>query len=209
MRRAGADVLTTGDQRIVNAMSEGPDSRLEEHNVALFIRLSFFPSAYLVSAVSRLVSDFCQIGLRDLDISARFHMAAHELAENITKYSTTSRVSLEVELAEKDGRHTLSVRTRNRTSPERLAEVEKRLCELKSTKDPSALYDRMIEESAPLEGVSGLGLARIRAEGGLDFDYTIEGDELTLIVTAPVPEPPSFEAPELPPLAAPRPPGNF
>ena len=71
------------------------------------------------------------------------------------------------------------------------------------------LYDRMIEESAPLEGVSGLGLARIRAEGGLDFDYTIEGDELTLIVTAPVPEPPSFGAPELAPLDAPRTAGKF
>src|SRR5690606_13514671 len=96
------------------------------------------------------------------------------------------------------------VRTRNRTSPERLAEVEKRLRELKTTKDPSALYDRMIEESAPLEGVSGLGLARIRAEGGLDFDYTIDGDELTLIVTAPVPTPPPPGVPEQAPLAATR-----
>jgi hypothetical protein len=188
-------------------MSQAPESRAGENNVSLFIRLSFFPSAYLVSAVSRLVSDFCQIGLRDVDISARFHMAAHELAENITKYSTTSRVSLEVELAEKDGLHTLSVRTRNRTSPERLAEMEKRLGELKATKDPAALYDRIIEESAPLEGVSGLGLARIRAEGGLDFDYTIHGDELTLIVTAPVPRPPQLGSTEPSAPRASQPPG--
>jgi hypothetical protein len=189
-------------------MNEAPESRAGENNVSLFIRLSFFPSAYLVSAVSRLVSDFCQIGLRDVDISARFHMAAHELAENITKYSTTSRVSLEVELAEKDGLHTLSVRTRNRTSPERLAEMEKRLGELKATKDPAALYDRIIEESAPLEGVSGLGLARIRAEGGLDFDYTIHGDELTLIVTAPVPRPPQLGSTEPSAPRASQPPGT-
>jgi hypothetical protein len=192
----------------VESMTEAPDSRAVDNNVSLFIRLSFFPSAYLVSAVSRLVSDFCQIGLRDVDISARFHMAAHELAENITKYSTTSRVSLEVELAEKDGLHTLSVRTRNRTSPERLAEMEKRLGELKATKDPAALYDRIIEESAPLEGVSGLGLARIRAEGGLDFDYTIHGDELTLIVTAPVPSPPLLGPIEHSALSASQPPGT-
>lgn len=189
-------------------MTQASESRAGDDNVSLFIRLSFFPSAYLVSAVSRLVSDFCQIGLRDVDISARFHMAAHELAENITKYSTTSRVSLEVELAEKDGLHTLSVRTRNRTSPERLAEMEKRLGELKATKDPAALYDRIIEESAPLEGVSGLGLARIRAEGGLDFDYTIHGDELTLIVTAPVPSPPLLSSPEPSGLKASQPPGT-
>jgi hypothetical protein len=175
-------------------MDNGNAKPAEDERVSLFIRLSFFPNEYLVSAISRLVSDFCQIGLRDLDISSRFHMAAHELAENVTKYSTKSRVSMEVELVEKDGLHTLSVRTRNHTSPDRLAEVEKRLKELKATKDPVGLYDRMIEETAPLEGVSGLGLARIRAEGGLDFDYTIDGDELTMVVQAPVPRPPAFGA---------------
>ena len=159
-------------------------------NVSLYICLSFFPNEYLVSAISQLVSNFCQIGLRDLDISSRFHMAAHELAENITKYSTASRVSLEVELAETGGVHTLSVRTHNRAAPERLEELEKRLEELKTTQDPVALYDRMIEQSAPLEGVSGLGLARIRAEGGLDFDYRIEGNEVTLVVQSLVPKPP-------------------
>jgi hypothetical protein len=119
-------------------------------------------------------------------------MAAHELAENITKYSTTARVSLEVELSETAGVHTLSVKTRNRASPERLVEVERRLKELKSTTDPLELYDRMIEATAPLEGVSGLGLARIRAEGGMDFDYKIDGNELTLIVQAAVPKPCGF-----------------
>jgi hypothetical protein len=174
----------------MSTQSPTPQGPPGDKNVSLFICLSFFPSEYLVSAVSQLVSDFCQIGLRDLDVSSRFHMAAHELAENITKYSTASRVSLEVELAETDGVHTLSVRTKNQASPARLAEVEKRLEELKTTKDPVGLYDRMIEESAPLEGVSGLGLARIRAEGGLDFDYRINGNELTLVVQGPVPAPP-------------------
>ncbi|AUX44899.1 uncharacterized protein SOCE26_063690 [Sorangium cellulosum] len=33
---------------------------------------------------------------------------------------------------------------------------------------------------------SALGLARVRAEGGLDVDCTIEGDELAIIAHAPV-----------------------
>lgn len=170
-------------------MSKPIECSAGNRNTSLFVCLSFCPSESLVSAISQLVSDFCQVGLRDLDISYRFRMAAHELAENITKYSTTSRVSLEVELAEVEGVHMLSVRTRNETSPERLIEVEKRLKELKSATDPVELYDRMIEETAPLEGVSGLGLARIRAEGGLEFDYQIIGNELTVVVQAPVPNP--------------------
>ena len=155
--------------------------RHEQRNVSLFLRLAFCPSTSLVSAISRLVSDFCRQGLSDLDISSRFHMAAHELAENMTKYSSGAAVSLEVELSEQAGEHLLTLRTRNHASPERLREVSKRLAEIRAAVDPSKLYDRLIEESAPLEGVSGLGLARIRAEG-LEFDYAIRGDELTLIV---------------------------
>jgi hypothetical protein len=181
-----------GSSGSMDVMSEGNAGAANEERGSLFIRLSFFPSEQLVSAISRLVSDFCQIGVRDLDISARFHMAAHELAENITRYSSSSRVSLEVELIEKDGVRTLSVRTRNQASPDRLAEVEKRLKELKATDDPVGFYDRMIEETAPLDGISGLGLARIRAEAGLDFDYVIDGDELTLVVQTSVPMPPAL-----------------
>ncbi len=165
-------------------------SAQEVQKLSLFVSLSFQPNEHLVSAISRLVSDFCEIGLHDLDISARFHMAAHEMAENITKYSTTSRATLEVALVEKASGDVLRVTTRNQSSPERLEEVDKRLHALKSTSDPAAFYDQMIEQSAPLEGVSGLGLARIRAEGGFDFDYSIKGNELTLIVQAPVPKPP-------------------
>jgi hypothetical protein len=176
-------------------MSKGDAAPADDDQVALYIHLSFLPREYLVPAISRLVSDICQIGVRDVDITSRFHMAAHELAENVTKYSTASRVSLEVELAEKDGLRTLSIRTRNQASPDRLAEVEKRLKELKTTQDPVGFYDRMIEETATLEGVSGLGLARIRAEAGLDFDYAIDGNELTLVVQAPVPRPPPLGVP--------------
>ncbi len=35
-----------------------------------------------------------------------------------------------------------------------------------------------------MQGVSGLGLARIRAEGGGELVYSIEDDELTVAVTA-------------------------
>jgi two-component sensor histidine kinase len=154
---------------------------------SLFIRLAFVPTPSLVSGIARLVSDFCKTGLSDLDVTTRFHMAAHELTENIAKYSTTARASLEIELSESAGKRLLTMRTKNRAAPDRLVEVEKRLRELQSAPDPIQLYDRLIEETAPLEGVSGLGLARIRAEG-LDFNYQIDGDELTLIVQEPLPD---------------------
>lgn len=154
---------------------------------SFFLCSSFCSNDRLIPAISRLITDFCRVGLGELDTS-RFYMAAHELAENVTKYSTTARGSLEVELSERDGAHRLSLRTRNHASPEQLAEVTRRLDELKSARDPMALYDRIIEQSAPIEGISGLGLARIRAEGGFEFDYAVDGDELTLVASTEVPK---------------------
>jgi hypothetical protein len=98
-------------------------------------------------------------------------------------------VSLEVELCVSNGQHRLRVRTRNVAVPARLREIEQRLVELKAAPDPMDLYDLLIRQTAPIDGVSGLGLVRIRAEGELDIDYRIEGSELTLIVEGNVPPP--------------------
>ncbi|WP_242516622.1 hypothetical protein [Sorangium cellulosum] len=141
----------------------------------------------MANSVLRLVSSFCSMVLDDANVSSRFYMAAHELAENIIKYSSGPRVSLELALEEADERAcVMKICARNEASPERLREVERRLWELKTASDPVKHYDELISETAMIEGVSGLGLARVRAEGGLDMDYTIEGNHLTIIAHAPV-----------------------
>ena len=150
----------------------------------MFIRISFSPRTHLVSAVSQLAAEFCRLELGDRDATSHLHMVAHELAENIAKYSTAPEVTLEVDLSEDAAGRALTIRTRNRASPERLADVARRLRELELADNPDALYDRWLEESLAVEGVSGLGLARIRAESGLDLAYSIDGDELTVVVKA-------------------------
>ena len=124
--------------------------------------------------------------MASMDAAWRFYMAAQELAENITKYSTGSNVTLQVELEEVNGEHIMRVFAKNETSPERMAEASRRLAEIKAATNPTALYDRIARECAPRDDVSGLGLARIRAEGGLELDYEINGNELTISVHAPV-----------------------
>src|SRR5688572_29248019 len=117
-------------------MRNGTSSAASTEAISFVISSSFGPSARLATSISRLVADFCKVRLGDLEVTSRCHMATHELAENITKYSTNSHVSLVVELSEGQGSHTLSVKTRNETSPDRLAEVARRLDELKCTQDP-------------------------------------------------------------------------
>ncbi|WP_437585846.1 hypothetical protein [Sorangium sp. So ce1000] len=140
----------------------------------------------MASAVLRLVSSFCRVVLDDESESSRFYMAAHELVENLIKYSSGPEVGLEFVLEEGEGARVLVIRARNEASPERLREVERRLSALKSASDPVKHYDELICETAMVEGGSGLGLARVRAEGGLEVDYAIEGNELTIIAQAPV-----------------------
>lgn len=167
----------------------------EDTEHSLFIRLSSRPAECFATDVSRRVGELCRATLCDSDVSSRFHMAALELAENVSKYSTSSRASLKLQLERRqDEGYSVSIRTRNQAPPARLAEVARRLDELMGTRDAVALYDRLIEESPPIEGVSGLGLARIKAEGGLDLDYAISGSELTIIARGRFPNPPPPEA---------------
>ncbi|WP_437643476.1 hypothetical protein [Sorangium sp. So ce362] len=158
----------------------------QAQSASLFLCVTFFPNERLSTAVLRLVSSFCGQVLDDANVSSRFYMAAHELAENITKYSSGSRVSLELALEEDQSSQVMKIRARNEASPERLREVERQLIALKAASDPVKHYDQLITETAMIDGISGLGLARVRAEGGLDMDYTIEGNELTIIAHAPI-----------------------
>ena len=151
--------------------------------------LAFEPSSAFMQRVIRWLTDFCQLTLADLEMVARLRLAVSELVENIVKYGMQPNVSVEVELLERDGALWLRLGTRNRTSPEYLERATELLSELKSAVDPIAYYDRLVRESAPKLGVSGLGLARIRAEGELDLDYRVEGDELSIWVEAPVDRP--------------------
>jgi anti-sigma regulatory factor (Ser/Thr protein kinase) len=148
--------------------------------------LAFEPSSAFVQRVIRWLTDFCQLTLADLEMVARLRLAVSELVENVVKYGMQPNVSVEVQLIERDGAPILRLGTRNRTSPEYLERAVELLSKLKHAPDPIAYYDRLVRETAPKAGVSGLGLARIRAEGELELDFKVDGDELWIWVEAPI-----------------------
>ncbi len=155
-------------------------------SASLAVSLSACPSGRIVGAISRLILEFCRGLVDDPDIADRFYMAAQELAENLVKYSSGPQVSLTAELRTSDAGAVLELEAKNHSTPEQLEAVERRLSELTNASDPIELYDRLILETAPQEEGSGLGLARIRAEGNLEVDYAIDGSELTISVHASV-----------------------
>jgi hypothetical protein len=132
--------------------------------------------------VANWLIDFCQLTLDDQEVTARLHLAAHELVDNALKYGTDDDMGLEFELSRQGRTRIVTLRTRNRTTPDQLLEVSRRIGELKRASDPLEYYDSLIRGTAPLSGQSGLGLARIRAEAGLEVDCVVQGPETVSIV---------------------------
>jgi hypothetical protein len=146
------------------------------------ISLAIPNSRGLVARVAAWLTDFFELTLQDEEVASRLHMAAYELIENVLKYGDRPELDLELELVRSADAATLRLKAHNTTSPERLEEVVRRLEELRAAKDPVAYYDRLVRESAPMSGCSGLGLARIRAEGYLGIDFKVEGQRLSIEV---------------------------
>ena len=138
----------------------------------------------MAGKIANWLIDFCQMTIGDTETTSRLHMAAHELVENVLKYGTTPELGLEFELERGDHESFVRIKTRNTAAPEQLEEVTRRVSELRAAVDPIAYYDQLIRSTAGVMGMSGLGLARIRAEAGLDVDCSVEGQEVSITVQA-------------------------
>lgn len=152
----------------------------------LAVTMTALSNGRLVTALSALICEFCRGLVSDPQVVSRFHMAAQELGENLVKYSVGREVKLAAVLTGTPENAELSLRATNRSTPAQLDQVERCLAALVKAADPTAHYDLLIREAAPREEGSGLGLARLRAEGELNVDYSIEGDQLTISVRASV-----------------------
>jgi hypothetical protein len=143
------------------------------------IRWNVRPPKRFASSVRELVSDSYQ-GLLDTDEALRIAMAAHEMVENLVKYSSDGKSSFEVEICDSDGRRYVRLRSRNSAAPEDLQGATRLIERIQSAADPVAIYDQLIAESPGRAG-SGLGLARIRAEAEMDIACSAEGSQFTVV----------------------------
>ncbi|MET0795153.1 MAG: ATP-binding protein, partial [Polyangiaceae bacterium] len=122
------------------------------------LTLSFQPLAEQIGSLRSAVSDLCRPYLTDPDQLSRVLLAAHELLENIVKYSIGSSAEFHVALEASDARLRVRLRTKNRAHPDRLDDARRRLDALCAASDPVAHYDDLIRASAGRRDVSGLGL---------------------------------------------------
>jgi hypothetical protein len=161
-------------------MTERPGSALE-------ISVSFPPEKQFVQGVSDLLTQFCSRYLSDADAISRARMVTHELAENVVKYSSFPPVSMSACFLREGAQWVLRISARNRSADPHLSALRKLLEELTSSKDPVAFYDAIISQSAKRSHGSGLGLARVSAEGEMSISYEISGEQVLIVASCRVP----------------------
>jgi hypothetical protein len=148
------------------------------------VAVDFEGRGRVISTTSRFVKDFYEGLLADPDLTSRVALTAHELLENTAKYSSDGVTHMQVAVSERGGLSYVQIRTRNRVTPERLAQLAHFIDEISAATDPVALYYEFIARTAETPEGSGLGLARIRAEGEMELAYTIEEDQVIIVAEA-------------------------
>jgi hypothetical protein len=150
------------------------------------MELDFKPNVGLVSSTRRFVAELFSSMLVDPDATSRLALTVHELLENMVKYSTDGNGKLEVGVEDAPSGHMLQITASNRTTPERVKDLRRRISDLSELTDPMETYVRMMRESVARGDGSELGLARIRVEGEMALGFSADGDRITITACTPV-----------------------
>ena len=149
--------------------------------------LTFAPTTEVVSVVRRFVMSLYERILADRDMSSQLGLVTHELLENAVKYNIDAETLLRVSLTpqtESLSEIAVTIRTRNRATPENIRTVQHLITRVREAEDPFLFYQQLIEASAAASAASagsGLGIARIRAETEMAIDFVIEGDMVEIV----------------------------
>jgi hypothetical protein len=145
------------------------------------LELAFRPQPEVIYALCEMVSRLCTPHVTDLDVVSRIRLATHELLENLVKYAVDGSASFSLRIQDVPLGRSIRLETANRASVQSVNDLRARLDALTLATDPIAHYDAVIMESLRRSSGSGLGLARIRAEGEMRLYYAIEADRVLIV----------------------------
>jgi hypothetical protein len=145
--------------------------------------LQIQPQSRMVSIVRRFVEESFEKMVGDPDAVFRVSLAVHELLENAAKYATGGSTGLHVHF-DADG-PAASIKLTNHTTPEHISRLQECINEIQSSDEPFELYQRLMRRTFGIQEESGLGLARIRAEGELNLSLEVDGSMVTIVASCP------------------------
>jgi hypothetical protein len=141
--------------------------------------MTFGPTMVLILAVRQFISTFYD-RLLDSEAGEMVSMATHELLENALKYSAEDRATLSIEVTPEGANRHVVIRIRNRSSEEHIRPLQALFDGISQYPDPMEHYVALMRETSKRKEGSGLGLARLRAEAGMELHLELEGSEVCL-----------------------------
>jgi hypothetical protein len=155
--------------------------------VSLEVSFGAAPPQAMVTPLCQSLLELCRPVFQDEDAAARLRLAAHELLENIVKYSAEASCDLRFQLTRTaSGALEAYVQTCNVPHPQNRQDAEDRLRALTAAADPLEHYASIIADSARQPAGSGLGLARIHAETEYRLSHRFEGGALFIVASGEV-----------------------
>jgi hypothetical protein len=156
-----------------------------EDDAQLLLDLEVLAAPELISPVRRFVASTLRRVLQDDDLAWRMELASHELLDNAAKYGLRRPVHLRVTRESWRGGRALKLTLDNLSDPAHIGRLERLMSAMCGQADPMGHYISLMKrEQAP--DPMALGLARVRAEGGLDLDLVVDGDRVAVSVRAPL-----------------------
>jgi anti-sigma regulatory factor (Ser/Thr protein kinase) len=149
-----------------------------EHNP--YVELNFRPNVQLVSVVRRFVAEFYARFIDDADGTSRVALATHELLENAVKYSLDGETTIRIEVTATTPKQ-VEIQLRNRAEPPHIAAIREIVDGVSAAPDAMAYYQKLILAKAKQREGSGLGLARICAEGEMAISYVVEDGTVVIV----------------------------
>jgi anti-sigma regulatory factor (Ser/Thr protein kinase) len=147
-----------------------------------YFELNFRPNVQLVSVVRRFVTEFYQRFLADPDGTSRVALATHELLENAVKYSKDGETTIRIDVSQTTPK-TVRIMLRNRAEPNNIAAIREILDGVASAPDAFGYYQKLLVAKAKSKEGSGLGLARICAEGEMTVTCQVTEDVAVIEAT--------------------------
>lgn len=144
--------------------------------------LQLQPQPRMVSVVRRFVEESFEKMVGDADAVHRVSLAVHELLENAAKYAVGDQTGLTVHFDAQGP--TASIKLTNQTTPEHIARLRACIDAIQAAAEPFVHYRNLMRSTCSMDAESGLGLARIRAEGELNLSLEIRGNTVTIIASS-------------------------
>lgn len=146
-------------------------------------RLEFAPSWEHLDDVRRFVQAFCVRCQVHEDRADAIGMTVHELLQNAVRDAVDGRtkIAIVIDKAKDEVRVTME----NRGAPDQLPRLMAWKNRLESQPDDMALFLGLMKASAG-QGGSGLGLGRIRYEGGMRLEISVSGDLVSITASGPL-----------------------